>query len=127
MFVIMSGRVEVTAQDGTAPPTPLAVLQTGDYFGEMSLMTGAPRVATVTALDETRLLQIGNDSFRRILKIRPELVEELGAALRLRLAKREMAIAGSVPPVPEAQDIFRKIRQFFAVEIANLEEGQRPS
>jgi small-conductance mechanosensitive channel len=127
MFIIMTGRVEVTAQVENAPPARLAVLEAGEYFGEMSLMTGAPRVATVTALEETRLLQIGNESFRRILKVRPELVEELGAALRTRLAKRELAIAGSTPPVPEVQDIFRKIRQFFAVEIANLEEGKRSS
>ncbi|NBW87301.1 MAG: hypothetical protein EBR23_10860 [Planctomycetia bacterium] len=116
MFIIMSGRVEVTAQDGNAPPARLAVLEAGEYFGEMSLMTGAPRVATVTALQETRLLQIGNESFRRILRVRPELVEELGAALRERLAKRELAIAGSAPPAPEVQDIFRKIRQFFSVD-----------
>ncbi|MEI7781302.1 MAG: mechanosensitive ion channel family protein, partial [Planctomycetota bacterium] len=57
LFVIMTGRVEVTAADGGGPPVKLALLGAGDYFGEMSLMTGAPRVATITAVEETRLLE----------------------------------------------------------------------
>lgn len=115
MFVIMSGGVEVTARDGAAPPVRLAALGPGDYFGEMSLMTGAPRVATVTTLGETRLLEVGKESFRAILAAHPELVEGLGRSLRLRMAERTQAIAGVGRGTPEVQDIFRKIRDFFAV------------
>jgi len=115
MFVIMSGGVEVTARDGAAPPVRLAALGPGDYFGEMSLMTGAPRVATVTTLGETRLLEVGKESFRAILAAHPELVEGLGRSLRLRMAERTQAIAGVGRATPEVQDIFRKIRDFFAV------------
>ncbi|MFM7207013.1 MAG: cyclic nucleotide-binding domain-containing protein [Planctomycetaceae bacterium] len=115
MFVIMSGGVEVTARDGDAPPVTLATLGPGDYFGEMSLMTGAPRVATATTRGETRLLEIGKESFRGILAAHPELVEGLGRSLRLRMAERTQAIAGVERATPEVQDIFRKIRDFFAV------------
>lgn len=115
MFVIMSGGVEVTARDGDAAPVKLASLGPGDYFGEMSLMTGAPRVATVTTLGETRLLEVGKESFRSILTANPQLVEGLGRSLRLRLAERTQAIAGVERATPEVQDIFRKIRDFFAV------------
>jgi len=115
MFVIMSGGVEVEAGDGSGPPVKLAALGPGDYFGEMSLMTGAPRVATVTTLGETRLLEIGKESFRSILAAHPELVEGLGRSLRLRMAERTQAIAGVERATPEVQDIFRKIRDFFAV------------
>jgi small-conductance mechanosensitive channel len=115
LFVIMSGRVEVTARDGDLPPVRLAVLEPGDYFGEMSLMTGAARVATVTTLEETRLLEVGKVSFGRILAAHPDLVEELGRSLRLRLAERTQAIAGVERATPEVQDIFRRIRDFFAM------------
>jgi CRP-like cAMP-binding protein len=81
----------------------------------MSLMTGAARVATVTTLEETRLLEICKDSFGRILAARPELVEEIGAALRKRLAERFRAIAGQEPTVEQGPDIFRRIRDFFAM------------
>jgi small-conductance mechanosensitive channel len=115
MFVIMSGSVEVTAREGDLPPAKLAELGPGDYFGEMSVMTGAPRVATITTLGETRLLEVGKESFRAILAAHPELVEQLGQSLRLRLAERTQAIAGVERATPEVQDIFRKIRDFFAV------------
>jgi hypothetical protein len=115
MFVIMSGSVEVTAREGDLPPAKLAELGPGDYFGEMSVMTGAPRVATITTLGETRLLEVGKESFRAIIAAHPELVEQLGQSLRLRLAERTQAIAGVERATPEVQDIFRKIRDFFAV------------
>jgi small-conductance mechanosensitive channel/CRP-like cAMP-binding protein len=116
MFVILSGRVEVTTREGDLPPVRLAVLGPGDYVGEMSLMTGAARVATVTTLEETRLLEICKDSFGRILASRPELVEEIGVALRTRLAERSRAIAGQEQAAVEpAPDLLRKIRKFFEI------------
>jgi CRP-like cAMP-binding protein len=72
-------------------------------------------VATVTALEETLLLEVGKESFRAILSAHPGLVEELGESLRLRLAGRTQAIAGVERANPEVQDIFRKIRDFFVV------------
>ncbi len=115
LFVIMGGRVEVTAREGDTPAVKLAVLGPGDYFGEMSLMTGAPRVATITTLEETRLLEVGKASFRGIVAAHPELVEQFGTLLRLRLAERTQAIAGVERATPEIQDIFQKIRDFFVV------------
>jgi small-conductance mechanosensitive channel/CRP-like cAMP-binding protein len=115
LFVIMRGRVEVTAREGDAPAVKLAVLGPGDYFGEMSLMTGAPRVATITTLEETRLLEVGKGSFRAIVAEDPELVEKLGRFLRQRLSERTQAIAGVERAAPESQDLFQKIREFFSV------------
>jgi small-conductance mechanosensitive channel len=115
LFVIMSGRVEVTAlQEGT-PSVRLATLEAGDYFGEMSLMTGAPRSATVAAVVETRLLEVCKESFRRILAAQPDLVDRLGAALQVRQSQRAQAISAVDQTSPESQDIFRRIREFFAM------------
>jgi CRP-like cAMP-binding protein len=115
LFVIMSGRVEVTVLQEGAPPVRLATLEEGDYFGEMSLMTGAPRSATVAALVETRLLEVGKESFRRILAAQPNLVEQLGAALQVRQSERAQAIASVDRASPESQDIFQRIRDFFSM------------
>ena len=117
LFLVIDGRVEVTAREGGGPPVSLRTLSVGDYFGERSLMTGAPRVATVTAFEETRVLEVGKEPFKQILLAQPALVEQLGEALRLRLAERTRAVAGadSERPVPEQQDIFRSIREFFAM------------
>jgi small-conductance mechanosensitive channel/CRP-like cAMP-binding protein len=116
MFVILAGRVEVTACEGDLPAVRLAVLGPGDFFGEMSLMTGAPRVATVTTLEETRLLEVCKTSFGRILEAKPSLVEEIGSALRERMAERSRAIEGREQEAPEpAQVILRRIRDFFSI------------
>jgi small-conductance mechanosensitive channel/CRP-like cAMP-binding protein len=115
MFVIADGRVEVRVGPEAGQSAWLAELGPGDYFGEMSLMTGAPRSATVVALVETRLVQVGKEAFRGILAAEPGLVEPLAAALRERLAARDRAAAGLDRPAAEVQDIFQKIREFFSM------------
>jgi small-conductance mechanosensitive channel/CRP-like cAMP-binding protein len=117
MFVVLSGRVEVTArrEPGT-PAVRLAELGPGEYFGEMTLLTGAARVATVTAVEQTRLLEVCRDTFRGVIATRPDLVERLGESLRVRLAQRTQALSESERAPPEAADIFQRIRDFFSMD-----------
>ncbi|MFM7108584.1 MAG: cyclic nucleotide-binding domain-containing protein [Planctomycetaceae bacterium] len=116
MFVILSGRVEVTARAAAdVPVAVLAVLGPGDHFGEMSVMTGAPRTATVTTLGETRLLEIGKEGFAAILSADPGLVEALGRSLKARQAERREAIADAGRPAAEPQDLLGGIREFFGL------------
>jgi small-conductance mechanosensitive channel/CRP-like cAMP-binding protein len=115
LFVIMSGRVEVTVRQADAAAVCLATLEPGYYFGEMSLMTGEPRSATVTALVESRLLEVGKESFGRILAAQPDLVEQLGAALQVRVSERAKAMAVVGRIAPEPLDIFDRIREFFSM------------
>ncbi|NDC64505.1 MAG: hypothetical protein EBZ59_11105 [Planctomycetia bacterium] len=116
MFLLVEGRVEVTSRAGNGPAVTVGTLGAGDYVGEMSLMTGAVRTATVTALEETRVLEVGKGAFRAVLAAQPAVVEQLGAALRRRLGERAVAIAGADrAEVPEPQDLFRGIREFFGL------------
>jgi hypothetical protein len=52
---------------------------------------------------------------RHAFEARPDLVAELGRLLQQRAAERTRAVAGTPPPAPEEQDLFRKIRDFFAL------------
>ena len=113
LFIILSGSVDVVAADGASPPTPVATLRAGDFFGETSLMTGAPRSATVTAVEETRLLEVEKAVFRDVLQTSPVLVDELGRTLRERLDERARAMSDAVPPAAEPHDLLRRIRDFF--------------
>jgi CRP-like cAMP-binding protein len=115
LFVIMSGRVEVTVQQAGVATVRLATLEQGGYFGEMSLMTGEPRSATVTALVEARLLEVGKEAFGRILAAQPDLVEQLGVALQVRVSERAQAMAVVGRTAPEPHDMFRSIREFFSM------------
>jgi len=72
MFLIERGTVDVT-KDGVS----LAELGPGDYFGEMSLITGAPRNATVTTLEPSVLLEISAPVFHVIVERSPQATRNL--------------------------------------------------
>ena len=114
MFVVFDGRVEVTVSEPGNGPVVIRTLEEGDFFGEMSLMTGSPRVATVTAVIESRVLELSKESFRIILATQPSLIGELGVALQIRLAERAQAIAGVERVIPTPH-ILKTIRDFFGI------------
>lgn len=84
-FLIMDGsaRVEVS-------PRKRSRLAPGDYFGEMSLLDGGPRSATVVAETPVRLLVIKRRDFSTLLREAPELTQSILTTLskRLRLAEQ---------------------------------------
>ncbi len=67
MFIILLGRVliQVTKQDGKQQN--LNVLNQGDHFGELSLITGGTRTATVTAMMDTTVLKIRKSQFKQLI------------------------------------------------------------
>jgi CRP/FNR family cyclic AMP-dependent transcriptional regulator len=67
-YIIVDGAAEYRAADGDA-----GTLQPGDYFGELALIDGAPRAATVTSVGELTTLRIGRSSFRRLLREEPAI------------------------------------------------------
>lgn len=67
MFIIHEGEVEITKKARNAEHV-LAVLKTGDFFGEMALFTKAARSATVTAKRDSNILKIGKTSFDFMIK-----------------------------------------------------------
>ena len=81
-LIILEGAASVTLRgpDGGASQEA-AILATGNIVGEMSLMTGAPRNATVTALTRMRVLEIPKDAIEAILKKSPELAERFSRVL----------------------------------------------
>ena len=86
MFVLARGEASVTlAQtDGT-----VATLGAGAFFGEMSLLTGDARSATVTALTDCELIEVGADAFRRVVLADAAIVERVAAAVETRRAELE--------------------------------------
>jgi len=116
MFVVLDGTVDVSLVAESIGPVELARLGPGEFFGEMSLMTGAPRSATVTAFTEVHLLEVDKESFRRLLEAQPALVEKLGGALAARLEERSRSIARTGPAQePPPPDLFQRIKDFFAM------------
>ncbi|OIO73179.1 MAG: Crp/Fnr family transcriptional regulator [Zetaproteobacteria bacterium CG_4_9_14_3_um_filter_49_83] len=86
LYVILEGSVKISYYAPDGREIILSILNAGEFFGEISLLDSQPRSATVTATEETRLAQIRNKDFNRLLLEKPHLaikcLEEL--ALRLR-------------------------------------------
>ena len=95
-FIICSGRVRIDVDDilgDTLASVTVNHLGPGDFFGEMALLTGAARGATVTAEEDTEILLVARQDLAPLLQVNPELPERLGAVLARRLEMNQAALA----------------------------------
>ena len=86
LFVIQDG-VAVVQADPQERARPLAHLRRGDVVGEMSLVTGEPRSATVVAMVPTQVLELDQPAFARLVAEHPVLLVNLSRILSRRLAR----------------------------------------
>jgi tetratricopeptide (TPR) repeat protein len=80
LFVLANGRARVYRRDASGHNDQVEVIQEGEIFGVPSVLAGAPRTATVTAIEECELLELEKNVFENITETFPrirELVEEL--------------------------------------------------
>jgi len=121
LYVLTRGSAEVRVEgEGTAIRT-VARLTAPDVFGEMGLLTGEPRKATVVALEETECWRVTKGVFHGILAARPALAEEISRIL----AQREVELAAAREGLSEDTQRLRlrekqswvlsKMRQFFGL------------
>jgi len=94
MFLLVRGRVEVRiTRDGRA--NVVAQLGPGDCFGEMSLLTGDVRGASVVALAEVEALEIQKEAFAVHVRAQPEVLAKLSELLAQRSMANEKQLAQS--------------------------------
>jgi NTE family protein len=89
LFVIQSGVAQVLV-GGPEGPRPMARLRRGDVVGEMSLLTGEPRSATVIANVPTEVLELSQQTFDALLARHPAILTNLSRILSRRLAHRSL-------------------------------------
>jgi cAMP-dependent protein kinase regulator len=77
VYLIASGSVKVFMTMLSGDRVDLAVLRSGDFFGEMSFLTGKPRTATVETAEDSVILEITEDKIREITSQRPHILEVL--------------------------------------------------
>jgi CRP/FNR family transcriptional regulator len=95
LFIITSGRAQVTQQTPDGATRDLGTFERGAVIGEMSLLDDLPRTATMTALDPTRALVIPVWDFRAALRESPEIAIKLLSVMSRRLRKAESSITHS--------------------------------
>jgi CRP-like cAMP-binding protein len=97
-FVVASGRFTVSKRDPAGQDVALARLQDGDFFGEMAMLSGAPRAATVTADGPAEVLEIPAEVLRRIAGTHPHVADSLRRFYRRRLLANAMAVSPVFSP-----------------------------
>jgi len=90
-FVVASGAVRVEKGDPAGEPVALARLPEGSFFGEMAILSGEPRAATVVAEGPCELLEIRADLLLELARQHPPIVESLATFYRRRLLANAMA------------------------------------
>ena len=92
LFILLTGRARVLTSDSRGREVILAVLQPGDYVGEMSLIDNEPHSATVRAEVQTDMLILGRTEFARCLPENSSLSYAImrGLVQRLRNADRQI-------------------------------------
>jgi hypothetical protein len=79
LYVIVSGEVKVFGKNPRGEPIYLANLREGDFFGEVSVLTGKPRTATISAATRSELLRLDKDKLDAIIEKHPRVREILEA------------------------------------------------
>jgi CRP-like cAMP-binding protein len=113
MFIVLAGRVRVTLEPSSQE---VAVIGPGGFFGEMSMLTGDPRTATVRALDDAHLLKIESADIRQLAMVNPSLIEHVSrvvAQRRIGLADAQTsAAAAAVAPAQSPRSLLARVQRF---------------
>jgi small-conductance mechanosensitive channel/CRP-like cAMP-binding protein len=119
MFILLEGLLDVCLQKETGTESPIAQMQPHDFFGEMSLLTGAPRSATVVAATDVVVFEITKEDIEKLLLERPLIAEILSNAVAVRNLRSSESYkkASDEEKATQtqglAQQISNRIRKFF--------------
>ncbi len=121
LYILTSGRADVFLEVPNAPRKLVDHLEAGSLFGEMGLMTGSPRTATVIAASYVECYRLDKAAFEDVLHSRPAIAETISRVLASRRAAldlaQQMADADAAPSADSHQfgDILDRVRQFFGL------------
>jgi len=120
MFVVEAGRLGVSAHGSVGQSQRLAVLEPGAAFGEISLLTGDPRTATVRALTEATLVEIDKATLSPILRENPSIVGMLELTMQERRKRAadalEAARGEEADRTEDRTPLRQRIARFFGLK-----------
>jgi small-conductance mechanosensitive channel/CRP-like cAMP-binding protein len=121
MYFVLAGVLEacVALPEGSAAEVRRNTLAPGAFFGEMSLLTGAPRSATIRALCDSVLYEVPRAVIAQLLDVRPALADGLSKAVAQHQLRGASTADGPTSAAPQrpgnlAEQMAARIRAFFA-------------
>ncbi len=118
LYMVAQGKLSVTRQKQDGTTVSLGELGPGQFFGELTLLTGEPRSATVRALTDVELLKLDKSDLQEVLNQNPALAEKLAEIVAARKTTlsgiQETGASSSV--TMEKRALSQKIRSFFNLD-----------
>jgi small-conductance mechanosensitive channel/CRP-like cAMP-binding protein len=120
LYLVIDGEVSIRVSKGNHE-TEVARVGEGSFFGEMSLMTGEPRSATVVAVTDVECYRLDKPVFQELVKRRPEVAAEIAEKLAERRARRasiEEGLDGEARAramKDDERDLLNRMRSFFGL------------
>jgi small-conductance mechanosensitive channel/CRP-like cAMP-binding protein len=120
LYVLARGRAEIVT-DFDGKRTVVTTLSSPSFFGEMGLMTGEPRLASVIALEDVECFRLEKEGFQKIIEARPEIAEGMSEKIAKRrvelIAAREQLDekAKRAREASEQERILGRIQDFFGL------------
>lgn len=121
LFIVVDGLLEVRVGGGDEQKV-VGRVGPGEFFGEISLLTGSPRGATVIALTEATLFELSHEVISPILHHRPQVAEAMSRSVAVRQLRNSKAMERSDPVSQAAaqrsftEDLLRRVRGFFRID-----------
>jgi small-conductance mechanosensitive channel len=122
LYIVVEGRADVVVASERGERAKVAELGPGDFFGEMGLMTGEPRTATVVATTAMQCYRLDKDAFRELLVARTDVAEQISEVLAKRRAeldatRENLDAEAAASRMNETRHVIRqKIWQFFGLQ-----------
>jgi len=119
LYILKRGRVRILLANQSGLSEQVACLNPGDFFGEMSLLTGEARTATALALDEVDCYSLAKADMQALFANRPQLADEISMVLTQReaglatLRDRLDEAAEKQKAILSRNDLLSRIRRYF--------------
>jgi CRP-like cAMP-binding protein/small-conductance mechanosensitive channel len=121
LYIIINGEAEVYVDLPNGKRRSVRILERGNFFGEMGLLTGAPRSASVVARSDVECYRIDKDVVEEILQARPSIADEISSLLVARRAELDAALqnldaTGAHKDLSQQRnEILATIKRFFSL------------
>lgn len=119
MFLISSGSVSIQLKDVRSDRlSKIGELGPGDFFGEMSLLTGEVRSASVVAEEETEVIEVDKDALRPVFQSNPEILVSISDAIEERKPMLEQPLHESMygQTKADSKPIINALKRFFGLD-----------
>ena len=115
LYIILNGACEVLIERKERGTKKIAVINKGDFFGEMSLLTGETRSATVKTLEYATVIRVDKALFSTFIASNPAICEKLGYVM----AQRQQDLAQEANKMPDSftnqANLISRIKAFFGL------------